>query len=240
MALHDLKLIMPMAGLGSRFSGYGVPKPLIDVAGKPMFVRSVESIRLEFAQKIFLTAYQHRMAPTIKQYYPDAVVIEIDELTEGTACTLQYAREYWQDGSSIFVSNCDQVVDYDPEEFYRVRNNNKDGAIAVFEDPELNPKWSFAACDDDMQVTRVAEKDPISKWATVGHYYWRDGRVFETAVDNMIREDARVNGEFYTAPSYNYMPGRSIEAYTVNKMQGTGTPEDLDEFYRTQGQFNWS
>ena len=45
-----LKLIMPMAGMGTRFvqQGYSLPKPIIDVAGKPMFVRSVESIGIDF------------------------------------------------------------------------------------------------------------------------------------------------------------------------------------------------
>ena len=34
----SFKLIMPMAGEGSRFveAGYTVPKPVIDVKGKPM------------------------------------------------------------------------------------------------------------------------------------------------------------------------------------------------------------
>ena len=168
-----------------------------------------------------------------------AVIIEIDELTEGTACTLQYAREYWQDGSSIFIANCDQAVDYHPEVFYNIRNENVDGSIAVFPCPERDPKWSYALCDSDMRVIRVAEKDPISEWATVGYYYWKDGRVFESAVDKMIRENDRVNGEFYTCPAYNHAIDKTIKAYEVIKMQGLGTPEDLDVFHSTQGQYDW-
>ena len=90
MNSSDIKLIMPMAGLGSRFSErYSMPKPLVDAGGLPLFVRSVECIRVEFAQKIFLTAYQHQLTPKIREYYPDATIIEIDRTTEGTACTLQ-------------------------------------------------------------------------------------------------------------------------------------------------------
>ena len=240
MTSNDIKLIMPMAGMGSRFlDRYAMPKPLVDAGGLPLFVRSVECIRVEFAQKIFLTASQHQLTPKIQEYYPDAVVIEIDELTEGTACTLQYAREYWQDGSSIFIANCDQAVDYHPEVFYNIRNENVDGSIAVFECPERDPKWSYALCDSDMYVSRVAEKDPISEWATVGYYYWKDGRVFESAVDKMIRENDRVNGEFYTCPAYNHAIDKTIKAYEVIKMQGLGTPEDLDVFHSTQGQYDW-
>jgi len=240
MNSSDIKLIMPMAGLGTRFSErYAMPKPLVDAGGLPLFVRSVECIRVEFSQKIFLTAYQHQLTPKILEYYPDATVIEIDETTQGTACTLQYAREYWQDGSSIFIANCDQAVDYDPEVFYNIRNEGYDGSIAVFECPERDPKWSYALCDSDMNVSRVAEKDPISEWATVGYYYYKDGRVFESAVDKMIRENDRVNNEFYTCPAYNHTVDRKIKAYEVTHMQGLGTPEDLDVFHSTQGQYDW-
>lgn len=240
MSEYKLKLIMPMAGLGSRFLDVTpIPKPLIDVAGRPMFVRAVESIQLEFTDMIFLVAREHDIVAQVLEYYPDATVIEIPELTDGTASTLQYAREHWQDGSSIFISNCDQLIDYNPTDFYNIMNSDVDGAIAVFPCPERDPKWSYALCDSVMQVTRVAEKDPISDWATVGWYYFKDGRAFETAVDRMKQADDRVNGEFYTCPSYNYLLDAHIQAWPVDRMQGIGTPEDLNEFHSTQGQFNW-
>jgi dTDP-glucose pyrophosphorylase len=90
-----------------------------------------------------------------------------------------------------------------------------------------------------MNVTRVAEKDPISDWATVGYYYYKDGRVFESAVDQMIRQNDRVNNEFYTCPAYNHVVNRRIKAFEVAHMQGLGTPEDLDVFHSTQGQYDW-
>ena len=77
----DIKLIMPMAGLGTRFSDrYAMPKPLVDAGGLPLFARSVECIRVEFSQKIFLTAYQHQLTPKIKEFYPDATVPTSDLL----------------------------------------------------------------------------------------------------------------------------------------------------------------
>ena len=239
--MQKIKLIMPMCGEGSRFvnAGYVKPKPLIDAGGLPLFVRSTECIRVEFDEKIFLTRQSHNLRPAILEWYPDATVIELEDLPQGTALTLQRARAHWQDGSAIFIANCDQMVDYDPADFYDVRNANKDGAIAVFHCPERDPKWSYAQCDSDMQVQRVAEKDPISEWATVGYYYFRDGRVFESAVDAMVRAGDTVNNEYYTCPAYNYLLNRSIEAFPVKHMQGLGTPEDLDEFHRTQGQYGW-
>lgn len=219
-----MKLIMPMAGLGSRFGD--AVKPLIDVNGIPMFVHAERCIGLEFEHRIFIVRKEHNLKPTVLEYYPDATVIEIDYTTEGTACTLMLAREHWQDGSAIFVSNCDQHVEW---------NHNTDwmlheGAIAVFDCPDQDPKWSYAKTNELGFVTSVAEKDPISNLATVGWYYWQDGRRFERSVVDMMRANDRVNNEFYTCPTYNYFlqqQGQRVTTFGVESMHGIGTPEDL-------------
>lgn len=212
-----------MAGLGSRFGD--VVKPLVDVNGIPMFVHSARCAQYEFSDYIFIVRQEHNLEPTIKQYYPDAHVIEIDYTTQGTACTLMLAKEHWQDGSSIFVSNCDQHVEYTGDWSW----TKWDGAIACFDCPERDPKWSYAQTNSAGFVTRVAEKDPISELATVGWYYWRDGRQFEQSVVDMMAANDRVNNEFYTCPTYNYLlkQGCAVSTFTVDSMQGIGTPEDL-------------
>lgn len=218
-----MKFIMPMAGLGSRFGD--VVKPLVDVNGIPMFVHSARCAQYEFSDYIFIVRQEHNLEPTIKQYYPDAHVIEIDYTTQGTACTLMLAKQHWQDGSSIFVSNCDQHVEYTGDWSW----TKWDGAIACFDCPERDPKWSYAQTNSAGFVTRVAEKDPISELATVGWYYWRDGRQFEQSVVDMMAANDRVNNEFYTCPTYNYLlkQGCAVSTFTVDSMQGIGTPEDL-------------
>ena len=220
-----MKLIMPMAGLGSRFKEQ--VKPLIDVGGVPMFVHAERCIGIDFEERIFITRAEHNLTQVIHSYYPDAHVIEIDYTTEGTACTLLLAKLHWKDGDSIFVSNCDQHVDWN----YNTDWASHTGAIAVFDCPDRNPKWSYAQTDEYNHVTRVAEKDPISDLATVGWYYWRDGRDLEASIHNMMLANDRVNNEFYTCPTYNHLIAHEDDAtvvvFAVDKMQGIGTPEDL-------------
>lgn len=222
---------MPMAGNGSRFAdaGYTLPKPLIPVNGVPMFVHAERCIGLEFSKRIFITRKEHNIKQAILEYYPEAVVIEIDYVTEGTACTLLLAKEHYEDGSSIFVANCDQHVEWNTWLVGQtLKQHELDGLIAVFHCPEKHPKWSYAQVDSEKRVFRVAEKDPISEWATVGFYYWRDGRDFIRGAEAMIAADDRVNGEFYTCPVYNYtIPNSNTMAIAVDKMYGIGTPEDL-------------
>lgn len=49
--MRALHIIMPMAGEGSRFrdAGWTTPKPLIELDGKKLFIRAIESVKVEGA-----------------------------------------------------------------------------------------------------------------------------------------------------------------------------------------------
>lgn len=220
-----LKLIMPMAGMGTRFvqQGYSLPKPIIDVAGKPMFVRSVESIGIDFDDYIFIAQAEHNISSTIRKYYPQSKIIELDKPTQGAACTVLTAQDHLADTDSLFVCNCDNFMQWDKDKFIAQQHN--DGVIMVFEETEKDPKWSFAQVENN-KVVRVAEKNPISKWATSGHYYWRSWSLFVQSANRMIEAKDTVNGEYYLCPVYNYTQG-DIVTVQIDDMQGVGTPEEL-------------
>lgn len=224
-----MKLIMPMAGEGSRFQkvGYTEPKPFIDVNGKPMFQHVVENIELDFEEKVFIVQKKHDIKDRVLAIYPDAKVIEVDGVTEGAACTILLAREHYEDGSSIFIANCDQHVEWKPD-IDRI-HDRADASIALFHCPEMDAKWSYAVLDG-VQVKQVAEKLPISVWASVGFYSWKDGREFIRAAETMIAANDRVNGEFYLCPVLNYSikADKRVVGYTVSEMHGIGTPEDFE------------
>jgi len=225
----NFNLIMPMAGEGSRFreQGYTVPKPLIDVRGKPMFVRAVESVDLEFDNHIFITRKEHNIADGIRDYYPHAHVVELDALTQGAACSVLTADPYMNSEDAMFVTNCDQFIDWDSSLFTEQMHN--DGVIMTFECPERDPKWSYARTENDI-VVEVAEKNPISTHATSGHYYWSQWKTFKNSANQMIANNERVNGEFYLAPTYNQTiaVGGRVVRVPIEHMYGVGTPEDLD------------
>ena len=101
-----IKLIMPMAGSGERFKNYStLPKPLIPVDGIPMFQFAEQNIGIDFDERIFIVRKDDNISEYVKGIYPEAKLIELDNKTEGTACTLLTAREHFDDGSSIFIAN---------------------------------------------------------------------------------------------------------------------------------------
>jgi len=116
------------------------------------------------------------------------------------------------------------------------RMEKLDGAILTF--PATHPKWSFVKTGDDDCVSEVAEKKPISNEATVGIYYYREGKTFVNAAKEMVRKDIRTNKEFYVCPVYNEMilEGMRIKPYKIDaaQMHGLGTPEDLNIFLKSE------
>lgn len=234
-----INIVIPMAGEGSRFvkAGYDKPKPFIDVLGKPMIEHVIENLAYDNARYILIARKEHlqREQEVVKQLAEkyNATFIGIDKLTEGTACTVLYAKEYIDNDDPLLIANSDQIVDLDIKTFIDdCETRNLDGSILTFHDHEMNPKWSFAATNDKGLVTFVKEKEAISADATVGIYLYNKGKDYVDAAIQMIIENDRVNNEFYTCPTYNYAiaKGKKIGIYDIpfEGMHGTGTPDDLN------------
>ena len=135
------------------------------------------------------------------------------------------------------IANSDQIVDMDISDFIDdCKNRNLDGSILTFIDEHRDPKWSFAKLDKNNLVTEVKEKVVISEFATVGIYLYAKGKDFVNASVDMIIENDRVNNEFYTCPTYNYVikDGSKIGVYNIEfeQMHGIGTPEDLNIYLK--------
>lgn len=233
-----------MAGLGSRFASVGFvkPKPFIDVAGKPMIVRVLDNLYYPEANYILIARKEHLekeklLVAQIEKDY-NVSFIGIEKLTEGTACTILYARNLIDNETPLLIANSDQIVDVKIQDFIDDGlERNLDGSILTFEDETRNSKWSFAKLDEENLVIEVKEKQAISKYATVGIYMFKSGADFVDSAIQMFIENDRVNNEFYTCPIYNYLirKGDKIGVYQIspNAMHGIGTPEDLDLFLST-------
>lgn len=229
-----MNILIPAAGAGRRFreAGYALPKPLIDVCGKPMISRVIQNILGSHSGKVVVA-----VAPGTPQMF-DVQQVVIDHQTDGAARTailaVHSSEMNLQD--PLLIANSDQLVDGGIDDFI-LMCHGFDGGILTFEVPDRNPKWSYVQTHGQM-VTRVAEKNPISDEATVGIYYWAKTEDFLRSSSEMIALDDRTNNEFYIAPSYNYLirERKRVMAFGVDasRIHGLGTPEDLQAYIKTQ------
>lgn len=233
-----LNILIPMAGLGSRFAraGYRRPKPLIEIHGVPMIRLVIDNIRPRTPHRFIFAAqrahhHDHGLFDSLARWAPGCAIVPLDGLTEGAACTALCAGPLIDGADPLMIANSDQFVETDIDA-HLSHLGDLDGLIMTM--PADDPKWSYVAVNPQGLAARVAEKQVISAHATVGIYSFARGSDFVAGARAMIADDARVNGEFYIAPVYNTMiaAGAQIGVHSLGhgRMHGLGIPADLDAF----------
>lgn len=238
--MQKVNLLIPMAGSGSRFKekGYSLPKPLINIFGKPMIQWVIDNFDSDLIENyIFICRTEHESDYGIKDKLNKmtggkAKVYFVDKLTEGAACTTLLAQESIDNETPLLMANSDQFVEWNCKSFLDFCFQDIDGTILTF--PSTHPKWSYAKTDEHGFVTEVAEKKPISDRATVGIYYWKKGIDYVKYANQMISKNIRTNNEFYVCPVYNeaVQDNKKVKIFDIKEsdMWGLGTPEDLSVF----------
>jgi len=237
-----LNIVIPMAGHGSRFktAGFELPKPLIPIHSKSLIQCVVENIKPECSHRfIFICLEQHlkeyKLADTLRCSATNCEIIGVNQVTQGSACTVLLAKRFIDNADELMIANSDQYVETNINDYLATLYGN-DGLIMTM--TASHPKWSYIKYDENKHITLIREKEVISDEATVGIYNFRKGSDFVRYAEQMIKKNIRVNSEFYVAPAYNEMieAGKSITFYNVgselNGMYGLGTPEDLAAFQK--------
>jgi dTDP-glucose pyrophosphorylase len=240
--MKELNILMPIAGAGSRFAkaGYVVPKPLIDILGKPMIQLVVENININgnyiyIAQKEHY--YKHNLEHLLNKITPNCKIICVDGITEGAACTTLIAKKHINNENPLLIVNSDQFIVWKSTDFIQ-SIDICDGSILTF-NCSNDPKLSYVKLDDNKHVIEIKEKQPISNKATVGVYYWSLGSEYVRYAESMIAQNKRTNGEFYVAPVYQEAldDKKIIKTYDVEEMWGIGTPDCLNNFLKNYKHF---
>jgi dTDP-glucose pyrophosphorylase len=231
-----MKIIITMAGEGSRFKQAGIEleKFRLNLKDRTMFEFAMESLSAFFDHEfVFVTREGHDASEFVAEKCTalginDFEIVEISELTSGQATTALAASPHVDDDDAIAIYNIDTYV----EEGLSPDVLTGDGCIPVFE--AEGEHWSFAAVDENDHVTEVAEKKRISDLASLGLYYFDRWETFESAYE--ARGDAveQEYGERYIAPLYNYLieTGNEVHIHRVDAdaIHILGTPAEVREF----------
>lgn len=232
-----MNIIIPMAGLGSRFQkeGYNLPKPLILVDGQPMIKKVVENIDID-GNYIFIVQKEHYEKYDLKNYLKSLVdcdIVVTEGLTEGAACSVLLADEYLYEDSPLIICDSDSIMDWNSKQFLNY-SLNYDGAVVTFE--SCNNSFSYAKIEENF-VTEIAEKKVISNNAIAGRYFWRKSCDFLNYAKWMIMKNHRINNEYYVSPVYNFAieDNKKIVKYDCDAFYNLGTPESLNLYLKLKG-----
>jgi len=250
--MGDIYYAIAMAGRGLRFagSGSGLPKYMIEAAGRTLFEHSVSSLPLELSAKIFFIALrEHEKAFHLASFIEEKLaglrrtarweLVLLDAPTRGQAETVLRIHDLVPPESALAIYNIDTCFS-SPTLAARLADPaaRRDGVIGAFKLTGPDPKWSFARLDSGGAVAETAEKVQISDNALTGLYHFsRAADFFETA-RVAVRGGETDRGEFYVAPLYNKLiaGGRSFVLDTAEKLIPLGTPEDVAAFEARSGE----
>lgn len=242
--MRTLHIIMPMAGEGSRFrdAGWTTPKPLIELKGKPLFVRAIESVKVDGAplKYSFIVRQEHiekyGIDRSIRAILPEAMVYSVEKTTRGAVETCLVAEAGIADDDAIVVMDCD--LEFDSAGYRRLiadalaspADKATGGALVSFES-DL-PRYSYAETDGSGRVLRTAEKEVISSHALCGAYFFASGREFKKIAHRLLNEPVMTKPEFYVSLLYNYLlkDGAPVWLAPMEMYRSYGTPEELAQW----------
>lgn len=244
--MNKINLILPAAGLGSRFRDIGEtrPKPLIPIFDYPMIMWVLLNFPLKPTDKAWVISQEKDGLPQalagITHILPFEIeFIEINGLTQGPASTVSLVLNTLNDEEGLIVANSDQFVFTDLTPFVeKVRTGHSDGQILTM--LASSNAWSYVGRDLDGKINKVVEKVEISNEATVGVYGWSKVAIAKKSFNDTFERNIKTNNEYYVAPTYNYLieQGFKIESYLVGRhgkdVHGLGIPSDLESFLKIE------
>ncbi len=228
-----MKVVIPLAGFGTRLRPhtYTKPKPLVNVAGKPVLGHILDKLlNLEVEEIVFIVGYLgQQIQDYVDTYYCfNARYIEQKEML-GQAHALFLARDFLP-GRALIIF-VDTIFETDLSHLAEV---DADGVIYVKE--VENPRRFGVAVVEEGRITRLIEKPATMEHnlAVIGLYYIQDMPWLMEAIDQLMRGGITTGGEYYLADALQLMinDGARLIAQPVEVWKDCGKPETVLETNR--------
>lgn len=241
------QLVVPMSGLGERFqrAGYDLPKPLIRVEDTSM-VSHVVDMFPSIQSPVFIVNREHletisyRLEATLRALRPECHIVSIDPHKRGPGWALLSAIELLDPNEPVVVSYCDFAALFDEKSFLSTVAE-ADGVIGTYTGfhPHMfrSTKFAYVQKRPDGRVINIQEKgsftsSPLDEEASCGLYAFGSGKILHEALEDQIRHNESLNGEYYTSLTYLSLLRRELDirTYLVDAFMQWGTPEDLEDY----------
>lgn len=204
-----INIVIPMLG-DNYFSDEKdrvFPLPLREVCGKTILEYIVNNYQdIPNKQFIFIIKeYDSRrfhLDEILRRLDSECQVLVVKDKTQGMACSTMLAIEYIKDSNPLIIANDNQFLETDIGSALESFSGFDAGAI-TFE--SIHPRYAYAKVNEDNLMVCAYEKNPISKHAIAGFYYFRKGSDFIAASQSMIKKDVNYEGQYFIAPVFNEM-----------------------------------
>lgn len=210
-----MKIIVPMAGIGSRLRPHTltIPKPLTLIAGKPIVQRLVEDIVKVVDQKVDEIAFvigpsfpkdtEEKLMNIAKSLNAKGKVF-VQEQALGTAHAIQCAKESLNGPCVVAFADTLFKADFSLDA-------NADGAIWVkkVEEPSA---YGVVKLNNGI-ITDFVEKPKefVSDLAIIGIYYFKKGEIVRDEIQYLLDNNIKEKGEFQLTNALENMKQKGLQ-----------------------------
>ncbi len=210
-----MKIIVPMAGIGSRLRPHTltIPKPLTLIAGKPIVQRLVEDIVKVVDQKVDEIAFV--IGPTFPKDTEEKLMkiakslnavgkVSIQETALGTAHAIQCAKDSLNGPCVVAFADTLFKANFSLDA-------NADGAIWVKQVDEPS-SYGVVKLNEGI-ITDFVEKPTefISDLAIIGIYYFKNGGILKDEIQYLLDNDIKDKGEYQLTNALENMKKKGLK-----------------------------
>jgi len=233
---------MPMAGLGKRFlnSNFKLPKPLILIKNKPMFIQAARSmprsrLNIFICNKKLVEKYQLRKI-LAKEFKNRFKLITVRRTTKGQANTCLLAKKYLKKNDKIFIHSCDSLIDFDKKNLKK-DFNKFEGIIYTTRPNKVHISniksygWVNIKKNKIHRITCKNKASPFPKkdFVIIGSFAFKNKDTFLKLIRNLFKSRQTINNEYYLDMVFKLAieNNHKIKNVKVKKYFSWGTPNEL-------------
>lgn len=210
-----MNIIIPMAGRGTRLRPHTltIPKPLINIAGKPIVQRIVEDLAASYTGSIEEVAFvigdfgkevEYELLKVAESIGAKGKIF-YQEKALGTAHAVYCAAETLTGNCMIAFADTLFKADF-------TFDKHEDGYIWCMRVPDPSA-YGVVNLDDAGYITEFVEKPEtfVSDMAVVGIYYFKDGDRLKAEIKEIIESNNKDKGEFQLTTALENLKSQGLK-----------------------------
>ncbi|MCG3203784.1 MAG: Bifunctional protein GlmU [Elusimicrobia bacterium] len=238
---HVAQVLMPMAGLGARFSAVThTPKPFIPLNGKPLYENALDSLP-DALDCVVVTTNE------MKEFMTSTAcrVVSLQKTPAGQALTVQEGANALDPSKEVVVSACDHAIVLSPKVWKTFHGNPQcDAAIFTvqgYPGTRRTPhSYSYVAIESSKEkfprLKYVSLKKPVSDAPTrdhllLGTFWFKSVDFMRASIRRLIEKGQPFNGEYYLDAVFDLIEqsGGRVRIVPVDGFICWGDPQAMKE-----------